>query len=285
MMQVDWEREKAWWNAKAPKEEDDLGDEPVNRALRWREIEQHLEGVKTILDIGCGQGRFAIPLAKRGFFVTCLDISPVILDIARSRAKGIKNITFIEGNAVDLSQFADRSFDLVLAMDGAISFCGSEAEKAVRESCRVTKKRLIISVLSRARMVQLCVESSLLLSGKLLKAVYEFIETGLWHQNQFPENKIFTKGLTQDYLGTMKAFTLSELKTIIKQANMQILRLGAFGSLSNTFEKKTIEQIFRDKTLSEEFIDLADRFDKEILPEGAGARQRCGLIAVAKPKS
>lgn len=283
-MKVDWEREKSWWDAKAPKEEDDLGDEIVNRALRWREIEQNLDGIKTILDVGCGQGRFAIPLAKRGFSITCLDISPVILDMARNKAKGIKNITFIEGNAVDLSQFADRSFDLVLTMDGAISFCGSEAKKAVLESCRVTREKFIMSVLSRARMVQLCVESSLVLSGKLLEAVNEFMETGLWHQDQFPENKVFTKGLTQDYLGTMKAFTLSELKTIIEQANMHILRLGAFGFLSNTFEKKTIDKIFQDNTLSKEFIDLADRFDKEILPEGVGVRQRCGLIAVAEPK-
>ena len=245
-MKVDWEREKSWWDAKAPKEEEDLGDEPVNRALRWREIELHLEGVKTILDIGCGQGRFAIPLAKRGFSVTCLDISPVMLNIAHDKSKGINNITFFEGNAVDLSQFADRSFDLVLAMDGAISFCGSEAEKALLESCRVTKKKIILSVLSRARMVQLCAESSLELKRELLKAVYEFVETGLWHQNKFPENKIFTKGLTQDYLGTMKAFTLSELKTIIEQANMQILRLGSYGSLSNAFDKEMIERIFKN---------------------------------------
>lgn len=284
-MKVNWEREKEWWDAKAPKEEEDLGDELVNRALRWREIEQNLDGIKTVLDVGCGQGKFAIPLAKRGFFITCLDISPVILDIARNKAKGRKNITFIEGNAIDMSQFTDRSFDLVLATDGAISFCGPEAEKAVTESCRVTKKKLIMSVLSRARMVQLCAESSLVLSGKLLKAVYEFMDTGLWHQEQFPENKIFTKGLTHDYLGTMKAFTPSELRAIFDKTNMRILRLGALSSLANTFEKKTIEQIFKDNVLSKEFIDLADRFDKEILPEGTGARQRCGLIAVAEPKS
>lgn len=283
-MKVDWERERAWWDAKAPKEEDDLGDEPVNRALRWREIEQHLEGVKTILDVGCGQGIFAIPLAKRGFPITCLDISPAILDIARKKAKGIYNISFIEGNAVDLSRFTDRSFDLVLAMDGAISFCGPEAEKAVMESCRVTKKKLIMSVLSRARIVQLCAESSLELSGKLLKAVYELMDTGLWHQNQFPENKIFAKGVTQEYVGTMKAFTPSELRAIFDKTNMRILRLGALSSLSNTFEKKVIEQIFKDEVLLKEFIDLADRFDKEIQPEGAGARNRCGLIAVAEPQ-
>lgn len=284
-MKVDWEREKSWWDAKAPKEEDDLGDEPVNRALRWREIEQHFEGVETILDVGCGQGRFAIPLAKRGFSITCLDISPAILDIARKKAKGINNISFIEGNAVDLSRFANRSFDLVLAMDGAISFCGSEAEKAVMESCRVTKKKLIMSVLSRTRMVQVIVDASLKTVGKLLPAVYEMMDNGLWHQDQFPDNKVFAEGVTQEYVGTIKAFMPSELRAIFDKTNMRILRLGALSSLSNTFEKKVIEQIFKDEVLLKALLDLADRFDKEIQPEGAGARNRCGLIAVAEPKS
>jgi ubiquinone/menaquinone biosynthesis C-methylase UbiE len=284
-MKVDWEREKSWWDAKAPKEEDDLGDEPVNRALRWRELEQHLEGVETILDVGCGQGRFAIPLAKRGFSVTCLDISPAVLDIARNKAKGINNISFIEGNAVDLSRFSNRSFDLVLAMDGAISFCGAEAEKAVMESCRVTERKLILSVLSRARMVQLCAAFSLEHSGKLLPAVYEFVKTGLWHQSQFPDNKVFAKGVTQEYVGTIKAFMPSELRAIFEKTDMHILRLGALSSLSNTFKKEVIKHIFNDEVLSKQFIDLADRFDKEIQPEGAGARNRCGLIAVAEAKS
>jgi len=69
-MDVDFNRERAWWEAKAPEEEQDLGDEAVNRALRWREIERHLAGVHTVLDVGAGTGAFSIPLAQRGFAVT-----------------------------------------------------------------------------------------------------------------------------------------------------------------------------------------------------------------------
>lgn len=45
------------------------------------------------------------------------------------------------------------------------------------------------------------------------------------------------------------------------------------------------EKSWWDAKAPEEEDDLADRFDKEIQPEGAGARNRCGLIAVAEPKS
>jgi hypothetical protein len=41
--ETNFDREKMWWDAKAPKEELDSADEYINRALRWREIERHLE--------------------------------------------------------------------------------------------------------------------------------------------------------------------------------------------------------------------------------------------------
>lgn len=284
-MNIDWQREKSWWDAKAPNEEEDLGDEIINRALRWREIERHLDGVKTILDIGCGHGRFAIPLAKRGFTVTCVDISPAMLDIARKKAEGVKNITFVEGNVVNLSQFANRSFDLVLAMDGAISFSGAQAKTALNESCRVTGKTIIMTVFHRARMIQVVADASLKATGKLLPAVQEMINTGTWDQKQFPDNILLAKGCTQDYFGILKAFTPAELREILEGAGMHILRLGGFGTISEHTNKETLEKFENDKTLFNEFLDIAEQFDKEVFPEGKGTRNRCGLIAVAEPKS
>jgi len=152
-MRVSFERERQWWDAKAHKEEVDLSDEAINRALRWREINRHLDGIETILCVGAGTGAFSIPLAQRGFSVTHLDFSPRMLDIAREKAAVIEGIRFVEANATDLAQFAERSFDLVLNMDGAISFSGSEAEKAILESCRVTRRKLILTVTSRALMI------------------------------------------------------------------------------------------------------------------------------------
>jgi len=90
--ETDFSRERAWRDAKAAKEDHASADESVNRALCWREVERHLESVKTILDIGAATGAFSIPLAQRGFTVTHLDFSPAMLAIARERAKGITTI-------------------------------------------------------------------------------------------------------------------------------------------------------------------------------------------------
>lgn len=283
-MKVDFQRERLWWDAKAPKEEAYLQDEAINRALRWREIERHLDGVETILCVGAGTGAFSIPLARRGFTVMHLDFSPPMLDIARQRAHALESIEFIEANATDLSQFPDRSFDLVLNMDGAISFCGSEAEQAILESCRVTHKKLIITVTNRALMIPILCSASLQVSGNFMDALFAMWERGEWHQLQFPDNALLSKSMTQDYCGPIKAFLPAELRTVLEGVGMRVLRCGGLGSLALLCGKEMVEKVRIEPHLFELFVDLCERFDREILPQGPGTRQRAGLIAVAQPR-
>lgn len=280
--ETDFDRERRWWDAKAPKEDRDLADESINRALRWREIERHLEGVKTILDIGGATGAFSIPLAKRGFHLTHLDLSPEMLAIARKNAQGAANIEFVEGNASDLSRFSDRSFDFVLNLDGAISFSGSKALRAIQETCRVARNKVILTVSHQARMTAAWVESSLARTGQFGPAVDAMINGGEWHQEQFPGNKILAEGLTQEYLGSLKAFLPIELRTILEGAGMGVLRCGGLGSLAGLCDQEVIQRIANDSVLRESFLSICERFDREILPEGPGTRQRAGLIAVAQ---
>lgn len=281
-MGVDFERERCWWDAKALKEEQDLADEAVNRALRWREIERHLAGVRTILDIGGGTGAFSIPLARRGFTVTHMDFSPAMLALAHRKAERLENVQLVEANAVALP-FPNRSFDLVLNMDGAISFCGSLAEQALRETCRVTRETLILTVSHRAWMIPVWVSSSIAVAGRLLPAVEAMFDRGEWHQEQFPENSLLSQGMTQDYLGTLRAFLPGELRVILGEMGMQVLRCGGLGTLANFCGREAVERVCQDGALFQNFLDLCERFDQEVLPEGPGTRQRAGLIAVAVP--
>jgi SAM-dependent methyltransferase len=259
-----------------------LGDESVNRALRWREIERHLAGVRTILDVGAGTGAFSIPLAQRGFAVTHVDFSPAMLALAREKAEGLENMQFMEANAVALP-FSDRSFDLVLNMDGAISFCGSLAEKALQETCRVTRQTLILTVSHRGWMIPIWVSASIKVAGRILPAVEAMFDRGEWHQEQFPENPLLSKGVTQDYFPGFRAFLPAELRALLEEAGMRVLRCGGLGSLANFCGPESLDQVCQNETLFQDFADLCERFDREVLPDGPGTRQRAGLIAVAVP--
>ena len=282
-MKVDFDRERAWWDAKAPEEEQDLADEAINRVLRWREVERHLAGIRTVLDVAAGTGAFSIPLAQRGLAVTHVDFSPAMLALAREKAEGVGNMQFVEANATTLP-FPDRSFDLVLNMDGAISFCGSLVEQALRETCRVTRKTLILSVSHRAWMIPVWVSASVKVAGRILPAVGAMFNRGEWHQEQFPENPLLSKGVTQDYFPPFRAFLLAELRTLVEQAGMRVLRCGGLGSLTNFCGPETVERVCQDEALFQDFVDLSERFDQEVLPDGPGTRQRAGLIAVAVPE-
>lgn len=284
MINTDYDVERTWWDAKAHKEEIDMFDEKINRELRWKEINKHLTpDIKTILDVGGGTGAFSIPLAQRGYYVVHLDISEKMIEIAKKKAedKNLKNIAFVQGNSADLSCFEDKSFDLVINMDGAVSFCGIDAEKAIKETIRVAGKKVIMTVSNRANMIVSILKSGIWLSEEsFIPAVYEMFNNGFWHTYQYEENKELVKGCTNDYMGPIKAFLPEELKAIFENSGMKIERLTSIGSLSNLCEKDFIERLLEKPKLYNEFIELCDRYDKEICPNSVGSNQRAGIIIV-----
>jgi SAM-dependent methyltransferase len=285
-MPIDYKQESEWWDAGVATEERVEDDHAINIALRWRELERHLGGVKSVLDVGGGTGRFSIPLAERGFRVTHLDFAPKMLDYARAKAEGkrLSNITFTEGVAADLSCYPDRSFDLVLNQDGAIAFSGEHAEAAVRESCRVAGRKLIISTSNRGRILPVWAEESINTLGRLTGMVYEMLEQGTWDQGHFPENAALSKGCRFDRFGPFKAFLFDEVRVMLEAAGMRILRLTGLGSLCHLCNRETIAKVLADEHLFAEFVELAERFDLDILPYGPGSRARAGIIAVAEPE-
>jgi SAM-dependent methyltransferase len=284
-MPIDYDRERQWWDAGAEDEEEVGDDQPINIALRWREIDRRLDGVKTIIEIGAGTGRFSIPLAERGFQVTHLDLSPKMLDLARAKARdrNVDSISFVEGIASDLSRFPDRAFDMVLNLDGSISFSGEEAGDALRESCRLARKKLIVTTSNRGRILSVWAEESIKALGRLVPNVYEMLERGRWEQEQFTENAALAKGCRQDRFGPFKSFLFDEVRAFLEKAGMRILRLTGLGSLSCLCSRETIDRVVADKRLLAEFVLLCERFDLEVLPYGPGSRARAGIIAVAEP--
>ncbi|HEY1512504.1 MAG TPA: class I SAM-dependent methyltransferase [Gaiellaceae bacterium] len=75
-----------------------------------------------VLDVGSGDGTTAVPAAQRGANVLGVDISAPLVAAGNTRAEalGLSNLRFVEGDASQLDDLADDSFDLVISIFGAM---------------------------------------------------------------------------------------------------------------------------------------------------------------------
>jgi len=118
-------------------------------------LKKYLPKKGLVLDAGGGPGRYTIELAKKGYYVVLLDITPKNLEIAKRKLKkaGIENKVkdIFEGSITNLSRFKDNTFDSVICLGGPLSHVHPEKErkKAISELIRVAKKNapIFISVM------------------------------------------------------------------------------------------------------------------------------------------
>src|SRR5262245_53584180 len=92
-----------------------------------------------VLDLGCGDGTTAIPAAKLGADVLGVDIASNLVEAGNRRAKELRltNCRFQEGDASNLNELGDHTFDLVVSIFGAM-FAPKPFEVA-KEMVRVTR--------------------------------------------------------------------------------------------------------------------------------------------------
>jgi ubiquinone/menaquinone biosynthesis C-methylase UbiE len=93
----------------------------------------------TVLDLGSGDGTTALPEARLGAEVLGVDIATNLVAAGNRRAaqEGLTNVRFQEGDASDLRELADDTFDLVVSIFGAM-FAPRPFDVA-KEMVRVTR--------------------------------------------------------------------------------------------------------------------------------------------------
>ncbi|HLW51576.1 MAG TPA: methyltransferase domain-containing protein [Candidatus Angelobacter sp.] len=105
---------------------------------QWTERERRAARLAhgRVLDIGCGAGRFALHLQKKGFRVTAIDNSPGAIQVCRWR--GVKDARLL--SISELKQLNTARFDTVLMMGNNFGLFGSRAraQRLLRQLHRMT---------------------------------------------------------------------------------------------------------------------------------------------------
>ena len=109
-----------------------------------RYIQKFLKPGAKILEIGAATGRYSITLARMGYDVTAVDLTPKNVEIMKSKSKRLKNFECMVGDALDLSMLKDKTFDMVLNLGPMYHlFNKKDKNKAVSETLRVAKRGAI----------------------------------------------------------------------------------------------------------------------------------------------
>lgn len=81
-----------------------------------RYIEKYIRPQDRVLEIGAGTGRYSHALARRGYAVDAVELVEHNIDVFRRKISPDETISIAQGNALDLSAFPDRKYDITLLL-------------------------------------------------------------------------------------------------------------------------------------------------------------------------
>jgi ubiquinone/menaquinone biosynthesis C-methylase UbiE len=114
--------------------------EVLTRLREWKVLAR----ASSILEIGCGTGRFVAPLARAGYLTIGIDTSGGMLQRAKLRCRSLESASLVQTSGSGLSMFADAMFDAVLAIDSYpyIAVAGRELAAAhMHEAARILRSQ------------------------------------------------------------------------------------------------------------------------------------------------
>jgi SAM-dependent methyltransferase len=183
-------------------------------------------------DLGCGRGRHAIPLARRGFAVTGVDLSEKMLGMARTRAR--KEGVAVEWVREDMRVFRrPGAFDLCLSLFTSFGYFNDEENQKVLDNVGMSLKEggiLLLDLrnaekgLSRLEDGDQTIEVP---SGKLRMSIRFNLRT----MRATAEHVLFRQdGIRISSTFDVRVYSIGELEAMLGFAGMRMKNV--FGSLS-----------------------------------------------------
>ena len=170
------------------------------------------------LDISCGAGQVAKPMAKKISYVYGVDISMGMVQKAAELSKKdlINNITFARCDVENLP-FGDGSFDFITCSGALHAY--PDAEKALREMWRVLKTNSSLAVMA--------------LLDKKVPSFIDPVKRELKKSSSEKDREKFNKAYNsmENVDSKLHRFTLDELKNLINKIGFREFKYIKFGPI------------------------------------------------------
>jgi len=109
----------SFYNRDPEREHSRLDLHQLEYDLTWRYLNQYLPSHGTILEVGAATGRYTLELARRGYALTALDLSEVLLEKCRKSITDERldgQVQFVVADVRSLGEITKERFDAVLLM-------------------------------------------------------------------------------------------------------------------------------------------------------------------------
>lgn len=103
-------------------------------------VEKYLKDGMRIMEIGAATGRYSHYFAQKGFKVDAVDLVERNIEIFKTKTLPDEKVNIKQGNALDLSDYPDNSYDVTLLLGPMYHlYTADEQQKALSEAIRITK--------------------------------------------------------------------------------------------------------------------------------------------------
>jgi len=138
-------------------------------------VERYLAPGAKVIEIGAGTGRYSRAISGQGYSVEAVELFESNIEVFKDKLEPEHHINISQGNALDLSVFADDSFDITLLLGPMYHlYTKEDKQQALSEALRITKNDGVL-------FVAYCIsDASIALGGFTLKHfnVEDFILRG-----------------------------------------------------------------------------------------------------------
>lgn len=229
-----WFEDERFWETFGPGLFSEAGWQAADRQVDALIRLVGLPGGARVLDLGCGPGRHALPLARRGFRVTGVDRTPAYLAEARRRAEA-------EGLAIELVHADMRdfrrpvAFDLVINMFTSFGYFEDEADdlrvaRNMYESLR-PGGRAVLELKGKEVVARTFRERSWhrLADGSLFLEERRVIRDWTWVENRW---MLLRQDKLHEFELGHRLYSAAELRQVLEKAGFA--EVTAYGSLDGT---------------------------------------------------
>ena len=190
-----------------------------------RYIRKYIKPGDRVLEIGAGTGRYSHALAGQGYAVDAVELIEHNINIFRQKTVPGTQVSVLQGNAMDLSGFADSAYGITLLLGPLYHlFTAQDKHKAISEALRVTKPG---GVVFAAYIIS---DASVLFSGFMEKryALADFIKNGAIDPQTFAARSapelIFELVRREDIDALMRSFSVKRLHYVATDGHADHMR-------------------------------------------------------------